>query len=123
MIGLAGLVLGALWATLAGWVFLMAAGAAGVGIDVRQTQLPLLLVGSLAASLLMVVAVLWRPAAVGVVVAGVALVVVAGFALRDWHPDYRPMLTAVAALALLAAGWGVAALVDQAGSARSPANR
>ncbi len=113
VIGVAGLLLNASWLILASWILLMAAGAAGIGVSVAQTLLPPLLVIAAVGSLLALIAVMWRPAAVVLIGAGVVVVFFIALSMSDWHPDYRPTLTAIAGLSLFGIGWGSLALGSQ----------
>ena len=93
---------GCLWAVLAGWIFLTAAGAAGVGIDATPTLGPWLLATLVMASLVFL-AGKWRPV---LLLSALGALVSTGFALSTLEgstPEFQGLSLQLAAISLMVA--------------------
>jgi hypothetical protein len=98
---------GFLWLILAGWIFVTAAGAAGVGIDATPTLGPWLL-ASLVMAALVSIAGPWRPILGLSALGGLASAAFALSTLEGSTPDFQAVSLLLAAISLIVSFYSLA---------------
>ena len=115
---------GFLWFVVAGWVLLMAAGAAGVGISTDQTPLGPWLIVSLGMGTFVLVGGRWWPVLLASAVGATAFAFVAQGAYRGSTSDFVGGLDVMVGLSLVIAVWSATvAAVLLWGTSEGPSRR
>jgi hypothetical protein len=96
---------GFLWFLLAGWVLVMAGGAAGVGISTDQTPFGPWLVVSLVMGVVLLVGGRWWPVLLASAIIGAALALAAQGSYRGSTSDFLGGLDVMVGLSLFIAVW------------------